>query len=141
MTTIAYDGKSLCADTLITVGGERVGYRNKLVRKGDFVFAYCGDVSVGLAVGHWLLDGAKAKLRPEIPADGEFEIVLVSPREVLVCTEDLLPYSWYGSYAAGSGASFARAAMAMGAAAKEAVLLAMKLDCYSGGEVTEERVR
>lgn len=142
MTTIAYDGVSLCADTLITQDGTRVGYQRKLHRwraKGiDHVAAYAGHLAVCHLALEWLKVGAKKKSKPVWDYDADFEIILIRDKEVLVLDETFTLRPGFTPYTSGSGAAFALAALHLGKTAREAVELAIKLDSASGGEINEE---
>lgn len=139
MTTIAYDGKTMCADTLMTCNGTRIGYVSKMERVPDGVVGYAGTVSDCQLVIEWMRGGMKKKDRPELSSTADVGIIYVkNTGEVFLVDEGLMPYPTCVPCAEGSGADFALAAMHLGKTSKQAVKLAIKLDCYSGGAIQEE---
>lgn len=131
MTTIAWDGKTLAADSL--AHGEfklRVCKLHRLA-SGE-IFGAAGSCQEILAVLAWLHGGGDKPLDLEC-----FEGLIVAPSggaEVLgtrlMRNPVLDPF-----YALGSGAPFAIAAMACGKTAAEAVRVAIRFDPGSGGRV------
>lgn len=138
MTTLAFDGKSICADTLVTSGSGRVGYQRKLYKTPVGILAYCGELTPCRMVLDWAMKGLKKKHKPNLAGfDADFEVLVVSKKGVLVIDPMLYPYPANAPYTAGSGAEYAMAALHMGKTAREAVALACRLDAYSGGEIHE----
>ena len=138
MTTIAWDGTTLAADTQIVTsfGSKRPGHK---IYVGDArVFGGVGGIANCQRIAAWLLNGEpKPTLEGE---DGEGTNGIVIDRatggawivEGKLC--DMLPLE-PGPFAIGSGRDSARAAMALGHSAVDAVLLASKLDAWTGGEI------
>ncbi len=136
MTTIAYDGKTLCTDSLVTAGSLACGEGRKIHRlTNGAVAAVCGDWHLAHDVVQWL-DGNGDK---PVPHESESIGVLLI---------ELDGSAWeYGSrlrrapacvpWTGGSGEAVAMAAMRCGKTAREAVELACQLDVYSGGPVQE----
>lgn len=134
MTTIAFDGKTLATDSLVTYDDMRAGTINKIANVVGGILATAGNQEDGLLVVQWFKAGRK-ETRPVltsfvglfIPNDGS------APQEF---GEKLIPmaipkFPWV----AGTGKSFALAAMLAGKDAVEAVRIAIQLDIYSGGDV------
>lgn len=142
MTTIAFDGVSLCADTLVTEGDARVGYQRKIHRWKaagvDHLAAYAGHLTACHLALDWVKKGMKKRQRPVWDYDADFEIILVRDKEVLILDETFHLRPGYTPYTLGSGAAYALAALHLGKSAREAVELACKLDIGSGGEIHEE---
>lgn len=142
MTTIALsvqDGKlHLCADNLVTAGSARVGSTPKIFRIGKGLAAISGHMAAAHDALAWLRKGAKPKSRPVWADEVDFEVLWVKSLldiQVVDNTFHLMPGSV--PYTAGSGAEYAMAAIRLGKTAREAVALAIELDCFSGGEIDE----
>lgn len=138
MTTIVWDGKTLAADRLVTVGGIREGAMNKIVkRKKDGALAGGAGAAAMVAAFHrWFLKGEKGK-RPELRAgDSNASCFIIRPDHTLEVHEEL---GWFplmaDNYAAGSGYELAYGAMSMGADATLAVQVATERNTDSGGPI------
>lgn len=152
MTTIAYDGRYLAADTMATYGQTikcqqpysklrmeaRKGYGNAVVH---YAFALAGNLATLQAWSTWF-HGIDTQLpvdphKAPVGAGAETTFIVVvqgMPAHALnaetpYMLEADVPDAW------GSGARFALGAMAMGANAVEAVAAAMVHDAYTGGMV------
>jgi 20S proteasome alpha/beta subunit len=139
LTTIAWDGRTLAADTRGINGGIARSV-SKLFECGDYVFAGCGILSEVLETAKWLRT-VNMPGTLERPTYEECDILgiaveretgkayfVAGKRPILEIIAE--PFS-----AAGSGRDFALAAMALGQSAEEAVRLAMRFDLATGGEV------
>lgn len=142
MTTVAFDGISICADTLITDGDAKAGYQSKIHRwtSGgvDHIASYAGHLTACHVALSWIKEGMKKKSRPVWDYETDFEIILIKNKEVWVMDETFHLRPGYTPYTLGSGAAYALAALHLGKSAREAVELAIKLDSGSGGEINEE---
>lgn len=129
MTTIAFDGKTLAADT--RAHGSIILKVRKVHRLSDgSMFGAAGSCQEILAVLAWLNGGDK-------PSDlDNFEALIITRAgaqrlgERLMRAPVLEPF-----YAIGSGSHFAIAAMALGKNAIDAVRLAARFDIYTGGAI------
>ena len=135
MTTVAFDGKSLAADSQTTTGSIR-GTTVKIAKnKAGFLVAGSGDLCVIKQWLNWVLDGMPPERQPEHCR--ESNIIVVDPRGRVTVFEDnavaLSPPR--KQWALGTGSDIALGAMAAGADARQAVKIACKLDVYSGGRV------
>lgn len=133
MTTIAFDGKTLAADSLVCSGDMRFGHADKIIRLEDGrLLAGCGNPAVLHAVVAWLNGGEEPKFR-----DGEaFQGIVVHPdgrAEEISGNFRLWPACV--PFAAGSGEPFALVAMRLGKSAAEAVAVACEFDTRSAGPV------
>ncbi len=134
MTTIAWKGREVAADSLITCNGARDGYGTKIHRVGRVIVGGAGGRAVCMRFRDWVKDGMQGA-SPFTDQDGNG--LLVAPGHKPLCFGSTgpfpveLPY-----YALGSGECWAMAAMALGASAQEAVEFAMQHDVGSGGEIT-----
>ena len=136
MTTIAWDGKTLAADRMASVGNSKNASTKKIYAiKGGGYAATSGHAGAGELMFRWLDHGAVIDDYP-----------LSDPElcTVIVITEDgqLLQYDGpmpvrlnAGYYAIGSGRDFALAAMHLGHDAKKAVEVASVLDQSTGNGI------
>lgn len=143
MTTIAFDGRYLAADTLGVRGGNRSEQPScKIAVQDGYAFAFGG------LWGHfrqhlmaWALAAFQDADAPEwrfCPAkDVEGAMLVVTPTRGLLVFTDQAPYpdpeAW--PFAIGTGGDIALGAMGAGVTAMEAVKLAMRWDLKTGGEV------
>lgn len=146
MTTIAFDGTTLAADSLCHAGGMRLGAVTKLWRMPDGrLFAGCGDTAIVELVRQWLENGQDPARRPTILHEQGFNGLLITPAQprqnrtpplIHQLDEHLAPMDIASPfYALGSGREYAVAAMAAGASAAAAVDIAIRFDVYSGPPV------
>mgnify|MGYP001612490594 CR=1 FL=1 len=136
MTTICWDGRTLCADRQLTTSGVRFETTKAHRLKDGSLFASCGALENNVAVRQWLNGGDD---KPAIDKDDDFDGVLIKPDGTawmlnkklhLIAIES--PY-----FSTGSGRDFALLAMKLGKTAREAVELACELDIWSGMGITE----
>lgn len=141
MTTVAWDGKMMAADTLATdVWGMRERQPNKVLRGEDFLVGCAGEYG---QIAAWWRDAPR-----------HFELLLRAgydcyakdnndPALVLVGPEGY-PYRHVaGSFlrcsrpfhAVGSGRDYALAAMHLGCTAEEAVRTSSEFDVHTGVEI------
>ena len=137
MTTIAWDGISLCSDSLMTCAGVRVGTMKKIHKLHGGLVAVAGQVSAAQVVLRWLEAGCPDKPEDDI----DFTALWIKRDGTVWCIEsDFNPYPMSGPCTIGSGGDIALAALTLGKTAREAVELGIKLDCISGGEIQELRL-
>lgn len=150
MTTIAWDGMTIAADSQSTTGG-RMSFRDNKIIPGDGASINGRKVIyIGLAgtsgderhIISWLSsmkdeNGVEREMNPEVDC-----IVMLITAEGNCFTvqknkDNSVPwiYESHAPYAIGSGADFAISAMHLGFNAKDAVSHACELDAYSGGEI------
>lgn len=134
MTTIAWDGKTLAADTLATADGLRDNRAVKIWRHGKALVGAVGNQAACIRFRSWVLDGMNGE-SPFKEADGNG---LVVSEAVTVC------FGEHGGwpvkepfYTLGSGYQIALGALARGATAREAVEIAARFDTMTGGDITE----
>lgn len=135
MTTVAWDGRTLAADTHSQTSVNLKVHKLHRLANGA-LFAAAGSVQEILAVLGWLNGGEK-------PADlQDFEGLIITKHgadrlgERLMSVPSLEPFC-----AIGSGAHFALAAMACGKTAVEAVRIAARFDPGTGGRVESITLR
>ena len=128
MTTVAFDGTTLAADSQIN--GSYVEYGNKIEKVGNITIACAGTVSEIALFKRWCRDRTKDK-----PTLTDFSCLEIRSGKVYYYDENLEPLTPSIPVAIGSGSDFAMGAMLAGATAKEAVKIACKLDSNSGGKI------
>lgn len=142
MTTIAFDGVTIAADSLQTFGCQRApGTFAKLRWHNGVLFAVTGASGAFTALVQWYFAGAAPEKAPKV--DGAtWTLIVINGGDASVYTSTV-PYAepLSAPFAYGSGADFALGAMAVGATAAEAVAAAVKLDVWSGPPITSFRVR
>lgn len=139
MTTIAFDGKTMACDTLVTCGSSCYNTDTKIYENDFAVIGVAGDAGVGTM----LIEGPNI-LQPR-NYDFDFE-ALVFVKD----TEKVYKVAFYKSWdcalssvipvadsfaAVGSGAPYALAAMECGYSAYRAVAVASKFDMNTGGKI------
>ena len=138
MTTIAYDGKILAADTLAT---DHWGLKNDVMKlfSGDG-FMLGGAGSLAPILKWW----QTAQTAPDILTygypdfnkdDNDPTILLVIPGKIFTHSEGTFIEQSRKYHAIGSGRDFALTAMRLGATAVEAINIAMEFDNNTGGDI------
>ena len=128
MTTIAWDGATLAADTLATSDGLK-RYTRKLFLYDRFMYGMCGSLSEGMEIAKWVGGGCKSETAPTMEDDSCHGIVIEKSygRFMKLYTvggkKPVLMEVREGFFAVGSGRDFAITAMALGKSAVEAVKL------------------
>jgi len=144
MTTIAYRDGLMAADSgAWTTSGTLLGHTDKIDRLEDgTLIGSAGDYTATVRALEWLAAGKSEESKPEF---GEEEAVLLlivhSDGAVGIAMSDLVECPLLGDYfAIGSGCELALGAMAAGARAEEAVLIACRFDSATIGPVMTERL-
>jgi 20S proteasome alpha/beta subunit len=135
MTTIAYRAGILASDTAQTFNSMRIGTMQKIARRSDgTLVGAAGDASYVTTLMKWAKSSAKGN--PPLPVNDGGTGLIVSPRGKITLVDDGGLSTCKAEYIAiGSGGEMALGAMGYGASAEEAVAVALKHDCHSGGEV------
>ncbi|AXQ69686.1 peptidase HslV family [Caulobacter phage CcrSC] len=138
MTTIAFRDGVLAADRLITDRGARLGYKTKIVQRKGILACGAGSTIVCREFTDWFLKGMKGsppsmRLHPDRPAS-ECVIYFAKDR-FLTFDGDGIAEVEAEYHTLGSGAAFAKGAMAAGADPVRAVEIAIQFDLYSGGDI------
>lgn len=141
MTTIAYCGRFLAADTRGTYGNDGICQAtcHKLRVHNDVAFSATGRITdVWLTkLLDWWLDGADPANMPPRGSDEEVGnfIIVYSTGALSLTYGTPYPQEMGKPVAWGSGANYAIGAMEMGADAMRAVQVAMKHDGPTGGDI------
>lgn len=131
----------MCADSLLVDGynmrcGEVPKIVNSRFKKKPALVGMSGDYSAAFRALLYL--EGKLGEKPAF-ADGEdFELIIAQADMTSYVGKDLLPYPAPTPCAAGSGAPFALTALSLGKTAREAVEIAIRMDCTSGGTIVEK---
>lgn len=149
MTVVAWDGRALAADRRMTDGAGLVRAVRKIHswtwQDQGFVcpaaLAFTGDAAVGNEMMEWLKAGAEPEAWPKAAREDLATLIVVrrgrgGPAAILQYTKGPFPTAVLDEVSAwGSGRDFALAGMSLGLNAVQAVELACKFDCFSGGGV------
>lgn len=139
MSTVAYDGRYLAADTQASDNGQRsLKKAMKIASKNGIAYGSVGVMGVKDVFIQWYEAGADPKsMPPHGFADNDLgNFIVIKAGKCMVYSwmwpypqEEIAPMAW------GSGAQYALGAMVAGANAIKAVECAIKLDLHSGGQV------
>lgn len=137
MTTIAWDGRYLAADTRHCSGGAYHYDAPKIVKAGDVFYASTGPSAWFNAWVEWAGAGSNVNDLPVTGLEGHQGGFIRLDAEGCEMLDFRLPYfsPAHAAWAWGSGADFALGAIDAGATAMEAVRAAMSRDMNSGGAV------
>lgn len=151
MTTIAWDGEMLAADTNIDFGNMR-GFKNKIskyfIKNYDsennsvILVGSSGDFLNSLLMEQWILDGCVKENFPTTFTDEFFQTLVIR-----LCGDDYKINLYYKhshlpitidnkQWVIGTGSSFAITAMYLGKTAYQAVEIASMFDSNTGGRIT-----
>ena len=134
MTTLAWDGATLAADRRMDTGNGFTAC-SKIHKCGRFWYGDAGGAADAEMCKEWLSGGAKPDERPELSAPGQHGLAVEARTGHLFIVEGARPTLvrvMDPQFAVGSGGDFARAAMAFGKTAVEAVEFAAKFDSNTG---------
>lgn len=137
MTTIAWDGKTLAADSQIT--GENFIYGvedRKIFRVNKDLIATAGDSAQCLSFVDWYRD--QSQDYPEKMDD--LAVLVITSNGAFEYTSHKTPQPVTAPHSVGSGSGFAMGAMLAGASSKKAVDIASRLCKYTGGPVRTMRL-
>ena len=140
MTTIAFDGVTLAADTRRTFGVTPKDDTTKIhtFSKGPWKYgAAAGDVFQILAFYDYL-EGNRED--PGLTDDDAIVLVVNEAGQAYAINHLNIPYQTPVPWAIGTGGDYAMGAMHAGKTAVEAVQIASKLDVNTGPEVRHVRV-
>ncbi|UTC28589.1 hypothetical protein MARCHEWKA_00760 [Brevundimonas phage vB_BpoS-Marchewka] len=134
MTTIAFKDGVLAADSLVTSGGQRDGFSQKIWRHRRVLIGGAGCTAICHRFCEWVRGGMRGKC----PVEGSNNAngFVITPDGTMVVWGSQGPWvNTTGVVAFGSGGDLAMGAMLAGASAVEAVAAAIKLDIHSGGPI------
>lgn len=136
MTTIAFDGKVLATDSQVSCENIKYTDEQKLFRIDGALYAFAGDTKDRELFLQWIAEGAPLDGKPELCEGDDFSAVQVTKYGAAFEYDgDLIALPVRGCRAWGSGWQVAEACLQLGLGAVTAIETAIKLDCYTGGEV------
>lgn len=142
MTTVAFDGRTLCADTKLVTASGQILYRSKLVQGFGYRAACCGDVGVSrwmqlqLEVGQPLHAVLSNWPRLGTADDAQADMLLVTPQQLfLIAGGSVVEIKHRNFHAIGSGGEYALGAMSAGCDARKALEVAALIDAFTGGDI------
>jgi len=142
MTVVVSDGKTMCADSRMSVGSEvqSVSCR-KLHRIGQSVVGFAGAIGIAYAVIAWLEALYAGEEVGEYPdKDGEALLLILHPNgEINMLDGAGHEFPAGNPVAIGSGGTIAVTALRCGLSIKDAVKMAVKYDCFCGGKVRSKQ--
>lgn len=135
MTTVAWDGHTMAADTLLAASNVRDGAFTKIVKRKDGALCGCaGAAAKAYGFHKWFLAGEKRE-HPCIGEEG-FNALVVRPDKQLMLYDQVGRFEFKSKYTAiGTGFEIALGAMAVGGSAADAVSAAMEHDSNTGGSI------
>ena len=148
MTTIAFDGEMIAADTLTTDNWGLRDFRNKLFVGKDFVAGGSGDRHLILkwwkAVRLMGFDEIIQRGYPDYDPEKNCPSILIAHKVphsgAFALIGDTFEVCSREFHAIGSGRDYALAAMHLGKNAHEAVLVASQFDNNTGGDIETHQV-
>lgn len=136
MTTIAFDGKTLAADTCWQSAYRQQHATKKISKKNGVMWGSAGAAVDLVLFDQWMQRGSPHDDKPALEYPDEFSALVIRNGEAYRCEGKSLTLMPAGTPSAtGSGCNEAMGAMMAGASAKRAVEIAIKLDSGSGGKV------
>lgn len=136
MTTIAWDGKILAADTQTTCAAYKTNYRKISVINDRYAVAVAGEIQNINIFNDWIKNGLDSANPPKL--ENSFGAILVDKESGFVYEVDNngIPYKSENPFIArGSGEQAAMALMSIGKSAVEAVEITADIDIYTGKPV------
>lgn len=147
MTTVAFDGRTMAADTLATdAWGMKERVDDKILRGPNFLAGAAGQNG---AIKRWWAQVCQLDLAhvleygyPDFDADrNDPAILLTDGRHIWRHVTGGFFRVSRGFHAVGSGRDYALAAMHLGKSAAEAVAIAMEFDHGTGGNIVTETLQ
>jgi len=134
VTTVAWDGETLSADTGSLLAGLIDQHpTEKIFKRGKKLYGVAGDFTQAVAVVDFI--SGKTKKPPVFMGEPSFDIIEVSKTGAAVYSNEFYGYPVGAPHAIGSGCHIALSAMLCGKTSKQAVKLAIKLDPSTNGKV------
>lgn len=131
MTTIAFDGKELVADNLVSNGGRMFCTTDKIKQIGGAYIAAAGCIdSLSLVETWWKSKSRKPPLVP-VPEERAFDALIITHDKIIFIDKDFIPTEVQAPIAIGSGSHIALAAMLYGLSAQKAVKMASLVDFHT----------
>ena len=142
MSVVAWDGKTLAADRQGTLGDGSKCRLTKLWKVGEDVFcAVTGPHEQALLLLKWFKDGENPATFPHTQGEEDWaRLIVLEHGKVFEIERHPIRQEVEDRFEAwGAGRELAIGAMAMGATAEEAVMVACEHNCYCGFGVISSR--
>lgn len=136
MTCIATDGLTIAADSLETMGTEKLlRSAKKIIEIGGVIYASSG-IGTTESLAKWHQDGADPRDPPRY-RDEHWALLVINHDGTMHLFTALMPYAHpiVPPFALGTGGDYAMGAMLAGASAERAVEIACEIDTACGGEI------
>lgn len=135
MTTIAFDGKTLAADTAVTSESKKVKFLGKIRRVAGGLIGFCGEASHGILLMNWF-EAGELDRETGLPEDSTTDMLFISrDKKIILYDSNGVPLPIEDMpFAMGTGGHIAQAFMAGGGTAVDAVRYAIIHDPNSGFE-------
>ena len=139
MSVIAWDGKSIVADKMMTEGDFHSVATKLYKLDHGVIVGFAGDLAQGLMLMDWYTGGQKKDDFPKFQATDEWtRLIVVKEKRLFIYDKLPVPIPIRDEYHAfGCGRDYAIGAMAMGATAREAVEITCKHSVYCGNGIDE----
>ena len=137
MTTVATDGHTMAADSMLTYGvmeRAHMGY-SKIFKLAGCIYGFSGRDDMVEQAREWIISGADPKKRPKLEEDSVWILKIDKKGKCWAAYETLIFVSRPVPSAIGGGAVVAETAMYLGKSPKEAVQVAIDLTQGSGGPI------
>lgn len=136
----------MAADTLVTGGDTRLGFKSKIVKVGNLLVSATGTNYLHTGFVSWVKGGCKGDC-PPMAVKSVAEDVMCTATGIIIMPDGRcvtfidIGAQWVSGphFTFGSGQDYARGALAMGATAEEAVRVAMEFDVSTGGIIESIR--
>ena len=150
MTTIAYDGFSVCSDSLFRAARGDSTYGPKTVQIRGAIIGFAGDWDAAVkyrrrllsgeqTLRDFLLAGLDLEDRRDSGASTSIDIMVVTPQQIFYNGyNEFVELRGRNYHAIGCGAQFALSAMALDKTSRVGVEVASLLDSGTGGDIVEE---
>lgn len=138
MTTIASDGQTVAADGRVTAGDEILyDQKVKLVEWGHYILGFAGMSALSAPIIEWFKSGADPEQIKDSLASQDWSLCVFGKDGVITYHHNLpYPHTLPYPFALGAGENYALGALLNGASPIEAVEIAAKVNCKTGGKIT-----
>lgn len=137
MTTIVYHRGILAADSMVTAGGRRFGFKTKIAKRKSLLAAACGSSPICRKFIDWFRAGMKGNA-PSMKFDDDISAsAVIFTGDFRFVTFDIEGVNEIDAefFVSGSGSRFALGALEAGLHPADAVRVATKHDLYTGGDI------
>jgi len=131
MTTVAWDGKIIAADSQTVEDNLRgLHHETKILKHEGNIYAFAGTVVTCYEVIEWLKKGGKKSKAPDVV--DSFSVMHFKDGKCWLYCESTTPHQVLPPYTMGTGKELALGAILAGSNARKAVEIACDVDINSG---------